>query len=191
MERHEAILKAAAELISERGFAAMSVDELGERAGVTGPAIYRHFRSKSDILAALFDEALDQLLAHVPEATDPAERLRDIVAAHADFVLRERELCVVWANEIRALPKIARRRLRRRTQTYIDRWRHAVEACWPGRPREDLESSVLAALALVNSMTGWPAPLRAREGAAELATRMALAALAEGVARPAALSSRA
>src|SRR5262249_42746727 len=65
------ILEAAAKLFQERGFGAVGVDEIGERAGVTGPAIYRHFRGKEDILASLFDQALDGLL----EATAPGSEV--------------------------------------------------------------------------------------------------------------------
>ncbi len=38
------ILKAAKDLFYERSFAAVGVDEIGQRAGVTGPMIYSHFR---------------------------------------------------------------------------------------------------------------------------------------------------
>src|SRR5690349_6588366 len=44
--RDEVILDAAEKLFFERGFNGVGVDEIGQVAGVTGSAIYRHFDSK-------------------------------------------------------------------------------------------------------------------------------------------------
>ncbi|WP_370329398.1 helix-turn-helix domain-containing protein, partial [Mycolicibacterium hippocampi] len=54
-ERRERILASAAELIAERGYHAVSMADIGIASGVVGPAIYRHFDSKGDLLAALFE----------------------------------------------------------------------------------------------------------------------------------------
>ncbi|MCW3040419.1 MAG: TetR/AcrR family transcriptional regulator, partial [Solirubrobacterales bacterium] len=53
-DRGSKILAAALRLFHERGFHAVSVDEIGEAAGATGAAIYRHFTGKEEILATLF-----------------------------------------------------------------------------------------------------------------------------------------
>src|SRR6058998_3763722 len=94
--RQQRILDAAAELFFERGFAAVGVDEIGQRAGVTGPAIYRHFSGKDEILATLFDDAIDRLVdATAGEFDDPREELDALVRGHARFVLGERKLAGV------------------------------------------------------------------------------------------------
>ena len=70
LTRDREILKAAARLFARRGFHAVGVDEIGEAAGVTGPAIYRHFGSKDEILGALFETASsDVLLPIVAQAS--------------------------------------------------------------------------------------------------------------------------
>jgi len=51
----ERFLEAAAELISERGYAASGVDEICRRAGVVKSALYWHFGSKEKLLAAVID----------------------------------------------------------------------------------------------------------------------------------------
>ena len=55
--RRDAILAAAADLFRERGFRATSLDDIGAAAGVSGPAIYRYFGSKHELLATLIEEA--------------------------------------------------------------------------------------------------------------------------------------
>jgi AcrR family transcriptional regulator len=58
-ERRRAIVAAAAELFAQRGYPAVGMDDIGAAAGVTGPAIYRHFDSKAAVLAAVFDGIID------------------------------------------------------------------------------------------------------------------------------------
>jgi AcrR family transcriptional regulator len=51
-----ALLDAAADLFTERGFAKTSLDDIAAVARVTKGAIYHHFASKPGLLEALFDE---------------------------------------------------------------------------------------------------------------------------------------
>src|SRR5580693_8067136 len=102
--RQAMILKAAKDLFYERSFAAVGVDEIGQRAGVTGPAIYRHFRGKDEILSTLFDDAIDRLtIATADTYADPWQELEALVRGHADFVLSERMLAGVKIREDRSL----------------------------------------------------------------------------------------
>lgn len=55
-----AVLDAARDLIAERGFAATTMAAVAERAGVTRRAVYLHFATKADLLAALFDYVSDR-----------------------------------------------------------------------------------------------------------------------------------
>jgi AcrR family transcriptional regulator len=66
-DRPQRILREAARLFYEKGFHAVSVDEIGEAAGATGAAIYRHFKDKEELLSTLFDEAQDRYLLALPD----------------------------------------------------------------------------------------------------------------------------
>ena len=52
-DRRDQILNVAADLFADRGFAAVSMQDIGEGTGITGGAIYRHFPSKDALLQAL------------------------------------------------------------------------------------------------------------------------------------------
>jgi len=89
------LLAAAAARFSQQGYAATSVREIVEAAGVTKPVLYYYFRSKEGIFQALLDEAIGQFLAAVDEVESipvrPPEKVRalmdrlyDIFVAHAD-----------------------------------------------------------------------------------------------------------
>ena len=63
VSRDRQILDTAAALFYEKGFHGVGVDEIGERVGISGPALYRHFSGKDEILATLFNEAMDELIS--------------------------------------------------------------------------------------------------------------------------------
>jgi AcrR family transcriptional regulator len=76
-ERREKILDAALEVFSERGFAAATTRELAARAGITEAIIYRHFRSKEEVLRGVVER--DSFLQHVHQfvSVDADRPLRD------------------------------------------------------------------------------------------------------------------
>src|SRR4051794_4126916 len=67
----QAVLDSALSLFAQNGYAGTSMDDIGRAAAISGPAIYRHFANKEEILveafrtvgAAIMDplESLDQL----------------------------------------------------------------------------------------------------------------------------------
>ena len=55
-DRRTQLLTAAEQLIAERGFLAVRLEDIGAAAGVSGPAIYRHFSGKEGLLVELLVE---------------------------------------------------------------------------------------------------------------------------------------
>ena len=58
-DAREHLLRAAAEVFSERGFKDASVDEIATRAGYSKGALYWHFESKDELFFALIDASVD------------------------------------------------------------------------------------------------------------------------------------
>lgn len=73
------ILQVATELFTEQGYEATSLREISERLGVTKAALYYHFKSKDDLLAAIL-EPVDGVLAELMDRLDTA----DSIAAWAE-----------------------------------------------------------------------------------------------------------
>ncbi|MEM6904893.1 MAG: TetR/AcrR family transcriptional regulator [Pseudomonadota bacterium] len=88
-----AILEAAAECFSERGFTATSVDEVARRMGYTKGRVYHYFRSKGELFIAAASHGLDRLVAEVwPAHQAPgsdAERLAAMARAHVNCQMRD------------------------------------------------------------------------------------------------------
>jgi AcrR family transcriptional regulator len=77
--RREEIVRAALEVISQRGFHETRVADIAERAGTSAPAVLYHFRSKGEILDAVVslaeDRFYDAVEATLAEEGGPIERL--------------------------------------------------------------------------------------------------------------------
>src|SRR5437870_525952 len=124
--RRELLLNATAQLVAARGFHAVGIGEIGAAAGVSGAAIYRHFANKQELLVALIDRVIDELLATgrdiVADASDAESALRGLVEHHVAFALRDRAIITVYDQEVHNLPDEPRRRLRRNQRLYANLW---------------------------------------------------------------------
>ncbi|GAA5034888.1 TetR/AcrR family transcriptional regulator [Microbacterium fluvii] len=75
----ETILDAARTLAGTPGVSTISFRDLGAELGVDPTAVYRHFRNKEELMAALLDDLADRAMQHV--TADPAawrDRLREL-----------------------------------------------------------------------------------------------------------------
>jgi AcrR family transcriptional regulator len=64
-ERREQLLAAATQAFARGGFAATSLDDIAEAAGISRVLLYRHFESKTDLYRAVLDRAVARLTAAV------------------------------------------------------------------------------------------------------------------------------
>ena len=64
-ERREQLLAAATQAFARTGFAATSLDDIAEEAGISRVLLYRHFESKADLYRAVLDRAVARLTAAV------------------------------------------------------------------------------------------------------------------------------
>jgi AcrR family transcriptional regulator len=145
--RKAAILRAAADLFRERGFRATSLDDIGAAAGVSGPAIYRYFASKHDLLAELIEEAaitwrvtVDTVLS---ENAPPLTTLEHLIDAAVDLELRNGNLRAVFHQERRTLDDSARRRLARIDRVTMAEWVHLLCEVRPSLTDEDARVAVV------------------------------------------------
>jgi len=144
-ERRQRILAAAAELVAEHGYHEVAMSDIGAAAGIVGSGIYRHFDGKSAVLVAMFDRVIDDFTRGAAEilsrGLDPAQTLRELIAAHVRITLEDRMLMRVYHNEIASLPAEDNRRLRRKQRIYIEEWVHILDVLRP-----EVDDAVLRAL---------------------------------------------
>lgn len=179
-QRRELYLAVASRLFAERGFHGVSIDDLGAAAGVSGPALYRHFASKEEILSELLQSASERLLAGctatVAAGGTPTETLRNLIDFHVDFALSERDVIRVQDRELATLPATANRRVRLLQRQYVRAWIDVVGQIEPASRQDELELRAHAVFGLLNS-TPYSARLTDVEDAREILAQMALAGL--------------
>lgn len=79
--REDAIIQAVNRLLSEKGFDAMTVDEVAARVGIAKASLYKHFPSKEDLAAAAMVRVMRQaqaFCAALPDAALPLDNLRAV-----------------------------------------------------------------------------------------------------------------
>ena len=180
--RREQILATAAELFAERGFHGVSVHDIGAACGISGPALYKHFRGKDDLLEHSLVDISEILLAtgreRVAGADSPAARLDALIAWHIEFALTRPALIVIQHREWSALGEEARATVRDLQLAYIDVWVDVVRSLRDDLDRAEARAAVQAVFGLLNST-----PHSARIGEPrmrELLATMARAALLDG-----------
>lgn len=57
------IVRAASEIFAEKGFAASSTNEIAQRAGVAEGTIFRHYKTKKDLLVSIISPMMAKLVA--------------------------------------------------------------------------------------------------------------------------------
>jgi len=98
-EKRPLILRAATEVFSERGFAAVTVAEIADHAGIGKGTVYEYFSSKDELLFAVF-EWMNQGIAQrirdlLNEDGTTLDRLRRLLALGAEITREQVEMQAV------------------------------------------------------------------------------------------------
>ena len=181
-ERRHIILESARQLLGDRGWHGVGIDEVGAASGLTGPAVYRYFESKQALLTEAMSHAAEQMWSSLPADTDSS--LEAFVDSHVRFVLANADLVELWYREARHLSPKDLRTQRRLQRQYIERGVEALLARWDPADRGDDEGPerdharvmVRAAIGLVHSVAHSEERLDPEQGR-PLLVDMALAAL--------------
>lgn len=82
MAREDAIIKSVNRLLAEKGFDAMTVDEVAADVGIAKASLYKHFPSKEDLAAAAMVSVMrraQDFLDALPSDASATEKLRSVV----------------------------------------------------------------------------------------------------------------
>ena len=109
------VMAAAIAGFVETGYHGATMRSLAQRAGMSVPGVYHHYRSKQDLLVAVLDLTMADLLERTRAARDegrtPTERIALIVESLALFHMHRRELAFIGASEMRSLEPANRLRI--------------------------------------------------------------------------------
>ena len=80
--REEAIIQTVNRLLAEKGFEAMTVDEVAAQVGIAKASLYKHFSSKEELAAAAMVRVMrraQDFIAALPATGSALEKLRAVV----------------------------------------------------------------------------------------------------------------
>ncbi|BCB82841.1 TetR/AcrR family transcriptional regulator [Phytohabitans suffuscus] len=156
-ERRRQLADLAASHFHRRGFHQVSLAGIASSAGLTAPAIYRHFENKQALLAASIDRGLD--IVETAWTARAHTSLTDALADLAAAAEQRRDLWILLQREMRHLDEHQRKPLEARFSAFAASVRRRVgEArpeCDPGQVAV-LTTAILAVLSSpsVYSMPG-------------------------------------
>ncbi len=102
--REDAIVSSVNRLLAEKGFEAMTVDEVAADVGVAKASLYKHFASKEELAAAAMIRVLDRALGFIEQLqVDSAEPTPDRAIKRLRAVARW-TMQVQLAGEMPSLP---------------------------------------------------------------------------------------
>lgn len=173
----ERLLTEGAALFAQRGFHGVGIEDLGAAVGLTGPALYRHFRTKAALLAEMLISVSSALLKGAEDALAldlPADQTLDLlIDRHLEFALGKPDLIKVHERDFESLDEADARTVRRLQRRYVEIWVEILQAL----SDESVEASRIKAHGVFGLLNSTP---RIRGGAditAETLHRAARAAL--------------
>ncbi|ALC26913.1 MULTISPECIES: TetR/AcrR family transcriptional regulator [Streptomyces] len=139
--RRDEILAAAIPLFAKDGFAKVTNGQIAKAVGVVPSAIYRHYPTKVDILAAACLQAADLLSQAVTQGLegidDPHEALVALAATYVAYSFEHTELTSIAEAEVVGLPDGVRQPLIRAQRDHISLWeQHLVQVRRELTPRQ-------------------------------------------------------
>ena len=129
MTRNE-ILEAAAQIFSQKGFHAASMQDIAAAVHLQKASLYYHVNSKQEILLDLLDQALDLLIDRLSEVVSqplqPREKMRLAMRTYLQALVDYKDLASVLLLEYRSLePEQYQRHLPRRDR-FEGLWRELI-----------------------------------------------------------------
>lgn len=123
-DRRAEIYNAAAKIICEKGFDAMTMNDIAQAVGMTKAGIYHYINGKKDMLYAVMSYGMDSLeknvIAPASEYKDAQQRLREIISNHAKLISTGQNTIAIVVDEVTGLAPLHRNKINQRKRIYLD-----------------------------------------------------------------------
>lgn len=160
LSRKEQVIRKAAELFKEKGYAAASMRDLAQLLGIEAASLYSHIKSKEEILRSLcFDMAAEfrKSLEEVEKQELPAsEKLRKGIIGHIQVMAKDLTASAVFMNEHRHLSQPYLRDFLLLRINYINRFKSIIEQGTKSGEFKTTIDKKLAVMTLFSSLNWMP-----------------------------------
>jgi AcrR family transcriptional regulator len=159
------LLDAAVGLFAEKGFDATSVQEIVERAAVTKGAMYHYYKSKDELLYAIYHGLISRQLADldriVAAGLPPAQTVRRLIVDLVDTTTARLAEAAVFAQEMHKLAEEPMAALRAQRRRYHEGLRDVVahgQDSGVFAPVASADTVALMVFGIVNQLPRWYRP---------------------------------
>lgn len=160
LSRKEQVIRKAAELFKDKGYAAASMRDLAQLLGIEAASLYSHIKSKEEILRSLcFDMATEfrKSLEEVEkEKVTATEKLRSGIIGHIQVMAKDLTASAVFMNEHRHLSQPFLRDFLLLRINYINRFKSILEEGVRTGEFKDSIDKKLAVMTLFSSLNWMP-----------------------------------
>jgi AcrR family transcriptional regulator len=173
-------------LFQQRGFHNVSMGDIAPSVGLKGPALYRHFESKHEMLDLALTDQITAVLSAVravPEGASADARMTDLLVSLAGLVL-DREGALLWKRERRHLTGDEDRAFRRLARELVRSTGEVIRATRPALTDADAALLGWALLSVYSHTRAYRGSID-RAGAVDLLVAMGHAVVSADVLRPA------
>ena len=184
------ILDAAARTFRDKGYAATSLNDIADAAEIRAASLYYYFRSKEDLLDAVFGigmqrvvDAVRQRSAALPQNATLAQRVQVAIEAHLEMLLQQGDYTSANIRIFGQVPESVQRKQLPLREDYAEFWRDLLEnAQRAGEVRADVDLAVMRMLILgaLNWCTEWADP---KKGPVREIARQATLLVLDGIAK--------
>lgn len=160
LSRKEQVIRSAAELFREKGYAASSMRDLAQKLGIEAASLYSHIKSKEEILQSLcfdmaneFRKSLDEV---EKQKVSASEKLKNGIIGHIQVMAKDLIASAVFMNEHRHLSQPYLRDFLLLRINYINRFKDIIEKSMrKGEFKENIDKK-LAVMTLFSSLNWMP-----------------------------------
>lgn len=150
------VVRAAAELMVEKGYGGTSIGDIAQAVGMTKAGLYHHISGKQDLLYQILNDAMNELDCVVSTPVrlieDPEERLRQLIRLHIQGSVEHGLAFTVLISEINHLAPAQRKAVRRRIAEYHSLIRETLRELTDHGRLRSLDVNI-ATMHIMNSIT--------------------------------------
>ncbi|MDG2254050.1 MAG: TetR/AcrR family transcriptional regulator [Opitutaceae bacterium] len=162
--RNEEVFRAAAELMTQKGFGGTSIGDIAKAVGMTKAGLYHHISSKQDMLYQILNYGMDLADSLVVKPTrdiaDPEQRLREIVRRYARGLIESGTAFALLVSERKWLEPLEGEEFERRVKgfrKYVMGTLEELDAKDRLYP-QDIRITTMHILRTIIGIAGWYSP---------------------------------
>ena len=122
--KHRKIISAATKVFAKNGFYKAKVSEIAKKAGIADGTIYIYFKHKDDILIALFEEKMQEVLDNMKKQisleSDPLKKIQRFALIHLKLIEDNKDMAEIIQVELRQSGKFMKNYHNEKFTQYLD-----------------------------------------------------------------------